>query len=462
MKSNSTLKTLIAGSAFVLATATAVAQGGNGNGNGNGNGGGGQPFLPNDGGTSTGVINYGGDYSSQFGQHSLIDRNYFDLNTHWDLSNGILSFGGNAAVGGHLKGTTANFADYVKVGTNSVYLVGSPIFGPFSGNDIFSTNGPLVINRTGATAGLVTSTGENTILNPNGGVVGIGTLNPIWNLSVNNSASNFTFMQMSNNTSTPNAFGLEGMLFGPADHEVHLKNCESNGGIHFWTSPTGLGSTQERLTIDPNGNLSARGTSNAFFSVHSTDVNAGFVLGVASGTWAYSSNTIPGDIVIGPKGGQSHDLILSAQNNNQGSIRFKSGPIGSDAELMTILHNGNVGIGITNPQNPLEVCGLIRAEELIIEDIMGCDFVFEDDYYLRSLEEVEAFINENNRLPEIPAAAEVEAEGMKMGDFQSKMWMKVEELTLYMIEANKQIKELQAENEALKSEIKDLGANAKQ
>jgi len=70
------------------------------------------------------------------------------------------------------------------------------------------------------------------------------------------------------------------------------------------------------------------------------------------------------------------------------------------------------------------------------------DYVFESGYQLRTLEETEAFIKLNKHLPNIPAAAVVEREGILLGDMQKRMMEKIEELTLYLIEANKQIKEL--------------------
>jgi len=69
--------------------------------------------------------------------------------------------------------------------------------------------------------------------------------------------------------------------------------------------------------------------------------------------------------------------------------------------------------------------------------------VFEDDYNLSPLSEVEQYIKQNNRLPNIPSAKEVEGNGVNLGDMQSKLLQKVEELTLYIIALEKQIKELQ-------------------
>lgn len=70
------------------------------------------------------------------------------------------------------------------------------------------------------------------------------------------------------------------------------------------------------------------------------------------------------------------------------------------------------------------------------------DYVFEDDYKLRSLEELEAYINENKHLPEIPSAQEVNEKGINLGQMNELLLKKIEELTLYVIEQDKKIKEL--------------------
>jgi hypothetical protein len=82
------------------------------------------------------------------------------------------------------------------------------------------------------------------------------------------------------------------------------------------------------------------------------------------------------------------------------------------------------------------------------------DYVFEPDYQLMPLEEVESFTKENKHLPNVPSADEMVASGLDVAQ-TSKMFMeKIEELTLYMIELNKEIKNLKAENEAMKATLK--------
>ncbi len=193
----------------------------------------------------------------------------------------------------------------------------------------------------------------------------------------------------------------------------------------------------------PGVELDVRGVTNPGFLLSATGVPASAVMGIATSGSSYSANAVVGDVVFGPKGGGSHDLILSCQNNNSGSIRFKSGPIGGDVEYMTIKGNGLVGIGTNAPQFKLDVAGTIRACEVRVNVDGGwCDYVFEKSYKLMPLADVEKFITENHHLPKIPAAADVHKNGLDMGSMQISMMEKVEELTLYVIQLKKENDEL--------------------
>jgi hypothetical protein len=111
---------------------------------------------------------------------------------------------------------------------------------------------------------------------------------------------------------------------------------------------------------------------------------------------------------------------------------------------------GNVGIGIANPANKLDVAGTIRAEEVIVETGWA-DFVFEKDYRLMPLKAVETYINENGHLPGVPSAESVRADGVSIGHSQTLLMQKIEELTLHAIEQNKKIEDLEKQIETLSS-----------
>jgi hypothetical protein len=121
---------------------------------------------------------------------------------------------------------------------------------------------------------------------------------------------------------------------------------------------------------------------------------------------------------------------------------------------------GDVGIGVSNPQYRLDVAGIIHANSIITDNTIqareiivtttGADFVFAKDYQLRPLSEVKAFIQENQHLPEIPSAQEMQENGVSVSELQIQLLQKIEELTLYIIQQEQIIQELRQEVEQLK------------
>ena len=107
-------------------------------------------------------------------------------------------------------------------------------------------------------------------------------------------------------------------------------------------------------------------------------------------------------------------------------------------------YKGNVGIGTKNPTKKLSVNGAVLAKEVVVsnESTYWPDYVFSSDYELMSLGDLEAFVQANSHLPGVPSAAEVEEEGIKLGEMNTVLLQKVEELTRYVIDLQKQIDEL--------------------
>jgi hypothetical protein len=123
----------------------------------------------------------------------------------------------------------------------------------------------------------------------------------------------------------------------------------------------------------------------------------------------------------------------------------------------TSIFNSSVGIGTANPGSyKLAVEGKIGAREVVVTLDNWSDFVLERAYPLMPLREVEQYIKQNKHLPDIPSEKEVLEKGVSLGEMQSKLLQKVEELTLYMIEQNKKIEKLEKENEELKNRVSSL------
>lgn len=102
--------------------------------------------------------------------------------------------------------------------------------------------------------------------------------------------------------------------------------------------------------------------------------------------------------------------------------------------------DGFVGIGTTNPDAKLSVKGQVHAQEVKV-DIIGSvapDYVFAEGYKLPSLDEVKAYIDKHQHLPEVPSAKELEANGINVGEMNLLLLRKIEELTLYVIDLKKQ------------------------
>jgi hypothetical protein len=197
--------------------------------------------------------------------------------------------------------------------------------------------------------------------------------------------------------------------------------------LHLWTSNI------TRLAITPDGQvgigtpspenidgwervLEVKGVAHAKSVVSSSDIQTGL--------WAH---------VLGfygaPAGG-----ITGTSTNHPFSI------ITNQSTKMTIASNGDVGIGTITPKEKLSVNGKIRAHEIKVETANWPDYVFAKGYQLPSLDDTEKHIKEKGHLPGIPSAEEVKNNGIDLGDMNAKLLQKIEELTLQLIEVNKEVK----------------------
>ncbi len=120
-------------------------------------------------------------------------------------------------------------------------------------------------------------------------------------------------------------------------------------------------------------------------------------------------------------------------------------------ERMRIKSNGNVGIGEIDPKNKLDVKGTIHSQEVKVDMQGWSDFVFKKEYNLPTLTEVEKHIAEKGHLENIPSEEEVLKNGINLGEMNAKLLQKIEEMTLYIIEQNKQIKDLNKRLEKVES-----------
>lgn len=110
-------------------------------------------------------------------------------------------------------------------------------------------------------------------------------------------------------------------------------------------------------------------------------------------------------------------------------------------ERLRITNAGNVGIGTANPKAKLAVNGDIFAKRVKVTQAATDwpDYVFAPGYQMPSLPELEQYVREHSHLPGIPAAAEVEQTGLDLAQSQSQLLLKIEELTIYLIDQHKQL-----------------------
>jgi hypothetical protein len=125
---------------------------------------------------------------------------------------------------------------------------------------------------------------------------------------------------------------------------------------------------------------------------------------------------------------------------------------------MIFTQAGNLGIGTTTPDQMLSVAGTIHSKEVKVDLTGFPDYVFKPTYKLRPLAEVKSYIDQNQHLPEMPSAQEVEKNGVNLGEMNKLLVKKVEELTLYLIEKDEKQQKQQEQISALLKDVQLLKA----
>lgn len=203
---------------------------------------------------------------------------------------------------------------------------------------------------------------------------------------------------------------------------------------------TGATTPTEKLTVNGNGLFS--GTLKATGITLSSGAGIGKVLtsdanGLAS--WQAADLSSAWKLAGNSNIDESHFIGTT----NAKPIIFKT----NNLEAMRILSNGKISIGdsYVPTDYKLSVNGKIIATEVaVFIRSQWPDYVFSSDHKLMTLGEVERYIKTHKHLPGMPAASEVETQGMKVGEINTLLVEKVEELTIHAIEHEKLIKEQKA------------------
>ncbi len=394
--------------------------------------------------------------------------------------NAELDINGNVLVGGlGQQGFGANDYFEVVVDGNGLLHAGPPtdlIPGEFNpgnpGNPGDDNGGGIIINPGGGGDPLAKPCGYNVTAwddrgpNPNAiflscgfDRLGIGADDPLSAFHVKGTDGRITIEENPGDIweihGTSNAFAVKDADDGT--YRMWIKNSNGYMGL-------GTNAPAERLHVEGNVRIRTNSfTQNGrlFTQGPSTSLNQ-WTRGVVSNNLKWNESTNMWDVntsnfsdfsamrfenggVIGFYTRLSTGSPYSISNNNLTQYR-----------IMT-LRQDNVTIGTdrivggAHTDYRLSVDGKVVAQEIVVTLDNWADYVFADDYQLQPLTEVAAFIEANNHLPAIPSEAEVAENGVEMGEMFKLQMQKIEELTLYIIEQNKAIEQIKAENEAIKA-----------
>ncbi|MGN6495696.1 MAG: hypothetical protein ACTHLE_27140, partial [Agriterribacter sp.] len=175
---------------------------------------------------------------------------------------------------------------------------------------------------------------------------------------------------------------------------------------------------------------------------------------------------LPGNIYISPYNGSNISYLQARRSDNSGntSLQIRTYNSGNLVDAMLIDQNGNVAIGTSDAQGyKLAVNGdAIFTKVKVKTHSTWPDYVFHRSYKLRPLKDLESYIKKNNHLPDIPSTNEVKKNGLDLGDNQALLLRKIEELTLYIIDQDKKIAELQGTNKKVEEQRKSIESLTKQ
>lgn len=347
-----------------------------------------------------------------------------------------------------------------------------------------------------------TYTSGNSIINGN---LGIGTLNPTSKLHISNKSSlsglggaYISVIQKQPNATATGDGGLSveySLTAASATNELGFAaaNMRSNnyltaGGVVQYqrvlqlSSGSSTGSTTTNLDmirIEPGG--SSGTTTNAYglnivslpgtnkwgiYDQSGSNWYASGKMGIGatspkgrlntlalanSVSMTLGSSTQPGLSVTSSDGG-AYGMYFGVSSTGRSWIQGGRTDSATAYDILLQSAGGKVGIGTNSPDELLTVNGIIHAKEVKI-DLSGplADFVFKKGYALRPLNEVHSYIKDNGHLPEIPSEEEVKKNGMNISEMQVKLLQKVEELTLYAIDQQKRIEELEKELRQVKN-----------
>lgn len=260
------------------------------------------------------------------------------------------------------------------------------------------------------------------------GFTGIGTNSPSSLLNVHGSSPR---IEISNTTET-----LGGIVFNDSEAKstqyAKILYSSANNDLYFHNN-----SSHPRMIIKSSGKIGIGTTAPSSQLQVSAEGDPSLIEGEANGSKLHGFQIW----------GTDQCMYMGVSTSKRVSYIQSVDAWTATSTLALNARGGSVAIGTTDAAgHKLAVAGSIIAESVYCKlQSNWPDFVFTENYDLKTLDEVEDFIKENKHLPGIPAAGEVEENGIDLGDMNALLLQKIEELTLYIIEQNKQIANMQTQ-----------------
>jgi hypothetical protein len=301
-------------------------------------------------------------------------------------------------------------------------------------NDPAGSNGDFLIrDLTAATIPFRIGAGspDNTLTTLYNGNVGLGTLTPAVRLDVKASAAGQVTARLQNSSAT----GHSGIHYLD-----HAGNIDLYFGIDNAASTTRLDSVNNNpILILTDSTERMRITSGGNVGIGTTSPGAKLQVGA-------------GEVRFPPGAGGAGFTHFNWEGDGRNYIR---------GTTLIADNGGSVGIGTSTPSSRLHVNGgdIRVSGGAFIDDgvtLNAPDYVFEPSYSLMPLAELREFVSREKHLPNVPAAADIKKEGLNLGQFQMRLLEKIEELALYTLQQEEDVRSLRDENRELKARLEAL------